>query len=547
MLFGMYKPPDGHIGELYSGDWYHRTYKDLITDPLKEMLIGVKLYCDKTGTDSMMVHHGLEPVMFTLMIIKQSIQQKNFNAWKHIGFIPDLDQQSKAEKKYAANNEERKGRPTRNYHLCLDAVIQEFLKIQEEGSMDVFVRIGPYVKKVTAKLPVAIIVGDAKSGDLWTCSILHHKQNRMSRACYTSVEKCSDHRVICQWVKQSEQEKLLRGCMEPGKEKDTTLREKLKLHSTVQCYLCLFCMDFGANPHGQFRACTIDMMHLFENGWVSYVCQAFICPMRTLNRTMLDLLVEKQFKGSRSSHRKFFPRTNFSGGLTSLTQLASHEWIGVLLTILMAAQTHIGARILSGRLHGSDTKFLDHAKSVANKCQKKKSRLQVLEKENLLECNERWYLVNVQEVDTNDDDDGEDSARPLFGDPDDMDADSLVNDIAYMESHDLDEPRCSTKNFVQLAEMLLCFHAFYKRGLFWKSNDKDAPKQLESALCRMMLQLTSTLNHGEGTMNWNIQKVHEILHLPMQMSEYGSPSNFDAGIGESGLKHWAKWLTINLW
>jgi hypothetical protein len=255
---------------------------------------------------------------------------------------------------------------------------------------------------------------------------------------------------------------------------------------------------------------------------------------------MLDLLVEKQFKGSRSSRRKFFPRTNFSGGLTSLTQLASHEWIGVLLTLLMAAQTHIGARILSGRLHDSDSKFLDHVKSVAKKRQKKKNRLQVLEKENLLECNERWDLVNRQEVDNNDDDDGEDSAEPLFGDPDDMDADSLANDIAFMETHDLDEPRCSTKNFVQLAEMLLCFHAFYKRGLLWKSNDKDAPKQLESALRRMMLQLTSTLNRGEGTMNWNAQKIHEILHLPMQMSEYGSPSNFNAGIGESGLKHWAK-------
>jgi hypothetical protein len=207
----------------------------------------------------------------------------------------------------------------------------------------------------------------------------------------------------------------------------------------------------------------------------------------------------------------------------------------------MAAQTHIGARILSGRLHDSDTKFLDHAKSVANKRQKKKNRLQVLEKENLLECNERWDLVNMQELDTNDNDDGEDSAKPLFGDPDDMDTDSLADDIAFMESHDLDEPRCSTKNFVQLAEMLLCFHASYKRGLLWKSNDNDAPKQLESALRRMMVQLTSTLNHGEGTMlNWNIQKVHEILHLPMQMSEYGSPSNFDAGIGESGLKHWAK-------
>jgi hypothetical protein len=205
----------------------------------------------------------------------------------------------------------------------------------------------------------------------------------------------------------------------------------------------------------------------------------------------------------------------------------------------VAAQTHVGARILSGRLHDSDTKFLEHAKRVANKRQKKKHRLEVLEKESLLQCNERWDLAKRQEDDTDEDDD-EDPAQPIFGEPDDIDTDSIANDIAFMETHDLDEPRCSTKNFVQLAEMLLCFHAFYKRGRLWKTNDKDAPKQLDSALRRMMLQLTSTLNRGEGTMNWNIQKVHEILHLPMQMCEYGSASNYDAGIGESGLKHWAK-------
>jgi hypothetical protein len=370
--FGMYRPPDGRIGELHSGDWYRRSYQQLIKDPSKEMLIGVKLYYDKTGTDSMMMRHGLEPVMFTLTIIKQSVQQKNTNAWKHVGFIPDLDQLSKAEKKYASNNEERKGRPTRNYHRCLDAILNEFLELQKEG-LDIVLRIGQYLKLVKVKLPVAIVVGDAKSGDLWTCRILHHKQNRMSRACYTPVEKCSDHQVVCRWVKQSDQEELLRDCMEPGKEKDMVLREKLKLNSTVRCYSCLFRMDFGANPYGQFRACTIDMMHLFENGWVSYVCQAFIRPMRTLNRTMLDLFVDKVFKGSRSSRRKFFPRTNFSGGITSLTQLASHEWIGVLLTILMTAQTHMGARILSRRLHDSDTKFLEHAKSVANKRKKKET------------------------------------------------------------------------------------------------------------------------------------------------------------------------------
>lgn len=205
----------------------------------------------------------------------------------------------------------------------------------------------------------------------------------------------------------------------------------------------------------------------------------------------------------------------------------------------MSAQTHMGARILSGRLHDSDSKFLAHAKVIAHKRRQKRKRLGVLEKENLLQCNERWDLQKAREEPASDQEDDEEPG-PLFGNPHDIDSDSLVNDYFFTERHDIDEPRCSTKNFVQLAEMLLCFHAFYKSGKFWKVCNKNGPKKLETALRRMMLQLTSTLNRGEGTMNWNIQKIHEILHLPIQMTEYGSPSNFDAGTGESGLKLWAK-------
>jgi hypothetical protein len=99
-------------------------------------------------------------------------------------------------------------------------------------------------------------------------------------------------------------------------------------------------------------------------------------------------------------------------------------------------------------LHDSDTKFLDHAKSEANKRRKKKHRLEVLEKDNVLQCNEQWDLQNQPEDDTSDDEDEEDSSMPLFGHPDDIDTDSMVNDFIFMETHNLDEPRCSTKNFV---------------------------------------------------------------------------------------------------
>jgi hypothetical protein len=38
----------------------------------------------------------------------------------------------------------------------------------------------------------------------------------------------------------------------------------------------MYRLDFGSNPHGQFLACTVDPMHMFEGGWIAMVCKAFV-------------------------------------------------------------------------------------------------------------------------------------------------------------------------------------------------------------------------------------------------------------------------------
>jgi hypothetical protein len=38
----------------------------------------------------------------------------------------------------------------------------------------------------------------------------------------------------------------------------------------------MFQLDYGSNIHEQFLACTVDPMHLFEGGWLSMVCKAFV-------------------------------------------------------------------------------------------------------------------------------------------------------------------------------------------------------------------------------------------------------------------------------
>jgi hypothetical protein len=88
--------------------------------------------------------------------------------------------------------------------------------------------------------------------------------------------------------------------------------------------------------------------------------------------------------------------------------------------------------------------------------------------------------------------------------------------------------------------MMLCFHAYYKKGEYWKCGDKISSEIFDRAIRGMMRQLLSTLDRGEGTNNWNIQKFHEVLHLVVQVEEYGNISNTDAGVGERGLKLWAK-------
>jgi hypothetical protein len=85
-------------------------------------------------------------------------------------------------------------------------------------------------------------------------------------------------------------------------------------------------------------------MHL-EGGWCASVAKAFVCPLRSRVRLEWDLLLERIRESSRSSVRDRFPRINILGGVTSMTQIASHEWPGVLLAYLIAIQTLQGRHL----------------------------------------------------------------------------------------------------------------------------------------------------------------------------------------------------------
>jgi hypothetical protein len=187
----------------------------------------------------MMQRHSLEPVMFSLTIINRNMQNQCDKAWRHIGFVPDLDKHSKSEKKFSGGKG-RKGRPTYNYHRCWSALLEPLIQLQKDG-MTVYMRIGNLLRKVLkAFFPISIITGDAKSNDMLCCRVAHYNQARMSRACYTSFDDCNNYQKHCKWGLQEDQKILLEHCMEPGASDDEDLEMALREVSTVRCYSSLF-------------------------------------------------------------------------------------------------------------------------------------------------------------------------------------------------------------------------------------------------------------------------------------------------------------------
>ena len=97
--------------------------------------------------------------------------------------------------------------------------------------------------------------------------------------------------------------------------------------------------------------------------------------------------------------------------------------------------------------------------------------------------------------------------------------------------------KCSMVDFIEMAEALLSFHAWYKLGTH--KHGREALQDIKKAIARMLTMVRYYCPRKKGN-GWKIQKFHDLLHLAVDMQRFGCPANFDAGPHESGLCYWAK-------
>ena len=206
-----YCPPEGtnNLDEVFDGKYYIDTIRLLLTrTDGSQFLIPIMIYVDKTGTDAFQ-RNGLEPVVFTTPLLSRAARN-NPRAWRILGFVPDLDAKSSAVKEKARGTAANIGLSCRNYHTCLAEILKSFKDAQglaKDDNLNAWLQLGDEAKLCRLQIPLAFIVGDAKSGDMLCGRYGGYKCNRMSRQCDVPFNKCADPNHECVLLRASDMER----------------------------------------------------------------------------------------------------------------------------------------------------------------------------------------------------------------------------------------------------------------------------------------------------------------------------------------------------
>lgn len=210
--FGKYVNTSGLLDEVFDGCWYDESYAREVKNPDFEFYMPIIGYMDKTGTDKYQ-RNGLEPFIFTTAVIKQSLRFKT-DAWRCLGYVPDLDLKSSAQKKAQRSRKKNRGSSLRNYHKCLKSIIQQIHDADQNG-IYVYLRLGGQIKCVRIRTPIAYIIGDAKSGDVLCLRYMAHwNAARLCRACNVSFKEADNPDHVCRFIQKEDIELLLQKALQ---------------------------------------------------------------------------------------------------------------------------------------------------------------------------------------------------------------------------------------------------------------------------------------------------------------------------------------------
>ena len=443
-------------------------------------------YMDKTGT-SPNLRWGVEPLIFTTSLFNIAHRNKrDGRAWRVAGYVPD-NMRSAAAKSVGSQTKKGTGREGRNYHLVLSAILDSLRTANEHyNKTKTWVFIGDKMKHVCIHIMVFFLIGDAKSQDHNCLRYASYNCNRISRSCDCLQKDADNASHICKFIDSQPIEDLLQKARVKGNNKDLvededekqTARNELKELSISLSHNAWLDHPFADPTRKIFGSTPTDVCHILLLGVIPYVLRIHQTAMTDSQRANVDNVVDQCFCTFSSSETRNYFTTNCARGLTNLTLLTADEWVGALFTYLILAQLPKGFDMMK-------TAFTRHRDETY---------------ENSLKSTKTDKNNETEEI--------------------------------------IPKSPLNINDFKTILEDILIFHEWLKRGHPYRWNDR-----LESLYQNRVIELMKDIMRHfprEAGNGWKIQKMHELLHLVPDIKRFGSPSNFDAGIGELLLQAFAK-------
>ena len=236
----------------------------------------------------------------------------------------------------------------------------------------------------------------------------------------------------------------------------------------------------GDDIHGIYGKCHTESMHAIQEGIIKYIMEIFISKaLKPKDCQKFDEEISSMCAQIGDHGKDLFPRTSWQNGYTKLTNITASDRVGKMFTCVLFLVTVYGAQVFEELQ--LESKRIVH---ISNK--RKRERAEKLNK--------------IRRVDPE----------------------------ADLHS-----------NFVEVFEMLLCLWAWLKQDQFWKRGDKCYEAYAQDAIRTLIDKLNELMPRVDGQ-GWNITKVHELLHIIFDISEYGAHNNVNSDKCESSHKELIK-------
>ena len=353
-------PPDDldYIADFNTGLSYIETYKKLITNPNKQILIGFPIYIDGTETGQF-AHLPITAVKIGHGLMNRKARD-NDDMWRTLGYIPGFSKVGSRGRHLFLQSGHVDGimahqdvsddegnldtvfaEKSQDFHTMLDAVLEEFVEIQNSGfTFDLYYRKVLY-KDVEFIPFVPFIKCDNDEADKlcgsYSCRTGGVKQ--LCRYCYCPTEKSNRPLADFAFKTIADIQALI----------DAEDFDGLRAISQQYIENATYKLRFGMhNDRGVHGACPMEMLHTLLLGIFKYIRDCFfdqIGPTSAMADDVNALAKEYGDLLSRQSDRDM-PKTRFSGGIRK-GKLMAKEYPGILLCMAAVLRSTAGQRMLT--------------------------------------------------------------------------------------------------------------------------------------------------------------------------------------------------------